>query len=205
MIKRVFPVVAMAATILSTMVSSAEAQEAPAAGEVQPSETAAPAVETPAAEAPAAEGERPAQPAAVSEAVVRLGRIEMILIQNEDPESAIEFAQAVMEQDGDHPRTRLLIAASYMELGQPETALEHYARAIRQTDRTDPEAHLHALYGLARALQLAGQLEQAAQAYDHYVAYAQQHTELASFVEIAQRVAGVLRARVAATDVRRRR
>ena len=175
------------------------AQPQPAEGAAQPQPTGD------AARPPPAEDGRPPQPSGVSESVVRMGRIEMILIQNEDPESAIEFAQEVISQDGDHPRPRLLIAASYMRLDQPEAAIEHYARAIRQTERVDPENHLHAIYGLARALQQAGQLEEAAQAYDQYVAFASQHSELTSFPSFAQRVAEVLRARVAATSDRRRR
>ena len=224
---RVCLFVVMAATIGMTIASRAEAEEAPGAdAEAQPGEaaaataapvagtpataaptaaapaTAAPAAETPGAAAPA-ESERPAQPAAVSEAVVRLGRIEMILIQNEDPESAIEFALQVIEQDGDAPRPQMLIAASYMLLEDPTNAIVHYVRAIRLSERSDPEAHLHALYGLARALQRSGQLTQAADAYDQYVAYAGQHSDITNFVEIAQRLSRVLRARAGAGRRRR--
>ncbi len=211
MTERVRVAAVMAAAIGFLISSNALAEEAPAGGDVQaqpaaPAEAPAPAETPTPAEAPtpapnpdgeaqAAEEERPEQPLAVSEAVVRLGRIEMILIQNEDPESAIEFALQVIEQDGDAARPRMLIAASHMLLQDPGSAMEHYVRAIRLSERNDPETHLHALYGLARALQRAGQLQQAAEAYDHYVTYAQQHPDVTTFTEIAQRLSRVLRAR----------
>ena len=144
---------------------------------------------------PEAESERPS---GVSDAMVRLGRIEMVLIQNEDPISAAEFAMAALEQDGDNARLRMLLAACAMNQNLPADALEHYVRAIRLSEQSDPETHLHALYGLARAFQYQNQLEQAAVAYDHYVTFAQAHPELESFVDIAQRLALVLRDRARA-------
>lgn len=175
---------------------AAPGEASPPAGAPPPAEAAPPpAAEPPAAEQPAEEG-----PSATTEALIRVGRIEMVLIQNEDPISALEFAQEAIEQDGESGRIRMLMAACAMAQDQPADAIEHYVRAIRLSEETDPITHLHSLYGLARALQRLAQLEQAAEAYEHYVAYAQAHPELESFVEIAQRLAAVLRARAAASN-----
>jgi len=74
---------------------------------------------------------------------------------------------------------------------------------VEQAGRNEESLHLRALYNVARALQAAGQLAQAAEAYDRYVAYARSHSDLPSFVEHAEQLATTLRARAAASSRRR--
>jgi predicted Zn-dependent protease len=133
----------------------------------------------------------------VSEELVRFGRVEMVLIENEDAESALEFGQELLTQDGDTPQIRLLLAACLMTLNRPADALEHLRRAV-QSSENNPVLQLHALYNVARALHAAGQLREAAEAYERYVTFARTHGSLTSFADEAQRIARVLRGRVEA-------
>lgn len=185
----------------------AQAEEAAEEGTEAPAqatpETASPEATPPAeaqeSAAPAAEqtGQAPRAPAA-SDEMVRFGRVEMVLIENEDAESAIEFGQELLTQDGDTAQIRLLLAACYMTMNRPTEALEHLRRAV-QLSENNPVLQLHALYNIARALHAAGQLREAADAYEQYVTFARTHGSLTSFADEAQRIARVLRGRVEST------
>lgn len=176
----------------------AMAEEAAQSGEGAPEQETS--VATP-AETAEAEGpqQAPGRSApAVSESVVRFGRVEMVLIENEDAESALEFGQELLREDGDSPHIRLLVAACLMTLNRPADALEHL-RIANQMSESTPVHQLHALYNIARALQAAGQLREAADAYEQYVTFARTHGDLTTFPDEAQRIAQVLRARVEAS------
>ncbi len=141
------------------------------------------------------------EPSAEEEFVERLGRVEMVLIENEDPESALEFGQELLGENGSSVRLRLLLASCLMQLNRAEEALEHLRQAARLTESGDDTAHLHALYNIGRAYHLAGQVNEAADAYDRYIAFARSHSTIPSHVEGAQRIVQTLRARlVAAAD-----
>lgn len=174
------------------------APEAPPAPEAQPGPEARPAP------APTATAGRPGPAREIPETVVRFGRVETVLIENDDPESAIEFGQELAETGGDSAQLQLLMGACCMRLGRHADALLHFERA-RGMSESDPALQLHALYNIARARHAAGQLAEAAAAYDQYVAFARAHEELTAFVEEATRVAATLRGRLAeATPARRR-
>lgn len=148
--------------------------------------------ETPSSEEGASEarGDTPDAP----EELVRLGRVESVLIANEDPESAIEFGEEMSREGLDTARLRLLMGACYMQLRRYAEAIEQWQRAARDAgDEHDIE--LRALYNIARAHHAAGSFADAAAAYDRYVAYARAHEELTSFVDEAERLASRLRAR----------
>lgn len=179
------------------------------AEEAAPTDSGAPEQVAPADEAPPTEAqttapesgtEQPQRPPgasapAVSESVVRFGRVEMVLIENEDAESALEFGQELLTQDGESPQIRLLLAACLMTLNRPADALEHLSQAVRLSEN-NPTLQLHALYNTARALHAAGQFREAADAYERYVTFARTHGDLTAFADEAQRLARVLRARV---------
>jgi ATP/maltotriose-dependent transcriptional regulator MalT len=141
----------------------------------------------------------------IPESVVRFGRVETVLVENDDPESAIEFAQELVGSGGDTAQLQLLMGACTMRLARPAEALTHFER-VRSMTESDPVMQLHALYNIARARHAAGQLAEAAAAYDQYVAFAQAHSDLSAFVAEASRVATTLRGRAgAAAPAARRR
>lgn len=140
--------------------------------------------------APGAAGTTPQ----VDEIAVRFGRVEMVLIENQDPESAMEFGAELIAEDGDSPHLRLLLAACLMTLNRPADALEHLNEAASMSEN-NPGIHLRVLFNIARAHQGAGQLVPAADAYDQYVSFARAHQDLPSFANEAQITARVLRNR----------
>jgi tetratricopeptide (TPR) repeat protein len=182
--------------VLLGVSATAHAQEAETAQE--PESTAAPPEAT-----GGSESSSPA--AAVDEVGLQIGRAEMVLIENEDPESAMEFAQEVTNAGRHEPRLHYLIGTCLFRLERYEEAADHFRRAAEATAQTDPPLHLHALYGRGRVLVAAGEIAQAAEAYGQYAAYARTHSDVASHLELAEAMSATLRARAQSTQRRRSR
>lgn len=177
------------------LATSFEAQAEDAQTEGDQTESAADSEEAaPESEEAQSEGDGDEE-SSVDESVERFGRVEMVLIENEDPESALEFAQEALEQDGDTHRLRLLMGACAMRLERYDDAITHFRRSVELAPESSPSAKLQALYNLARAFQGAGQFRDAAQAYDDYVEFARQHEDVPSFIENSERLAAAMRSR----------
>jgi tetratricopeptide (TPR) repeat protein len=179
------------------------APDAPAAGDSggTADDPASPAAEATPAATPAgpqaAAAPSPTADRGVPEELLRLGRVESVLLANDDPESALEFG-AELEGEG-HPSARLslLLGACLMRLGRTEEAATRFRDAVERSQR-DESLHLRALYNVARALHAQARHQDAAAAYEAYVAYARAHASLPAFAEEATRISRALRGRAAA-------
>ena len=195
-------VAALVAALLSGTPSLAGAEEEGAA-EAEPVAQAvdSEAVPGPEASPGAADARPPVVRVELPARVARLGRLEAILLQNDDPESAIELAREVEAEHGEDGQLHLLTGAALMRLRRPAEAAQRFERATALAE-SDPVLRLHALYNLGRSLSLAGQLAPAAEAYERYAAHARANPELPSFIEYAERSAATLRARAEAASSR---
>jgi len=180
--------------VLMGVSATARAQEADTAQETTPAQ-------------PEVTGDGQSSPAAANadDVGLQIGRAEMVLIENDDPESALEFAREVTTPGRHQPRLDYLVGTCLFRLERYEEAADHFRRAAEATAQTDPSMHLHALYGRARVLVAAGEIAQAAEAYGQYAAYAGTHGDLASHREQAEAMSTTLRARAQSSGRRRSR
>ena len=128
--------------------------------------------------------------------MTRLGRVEMVLLQNNDPESALEFVQEIVNDGEDSPQVSFLRATCLFRLERFAEAAALFGQvAASPVPPSDAAMHLHALYNKARALQAAGEIIPAADAYSQYATEARAQSELTGFVAYAETAARNLRAR----------